>query len=79
MLPYIVCEFICMSALLCLQALFPWCPPSPLALRLFLPLLLGSLSSEGNGLMETSLLGWSLPKSFTLCSLFHCGSVSVPV
>ena len=49
--------------------LVPWCPPSPLALT-FLPLPLShppSLSLERKSLIETSHLGWSIPKP--LCVL----------
>lgn len=50
-----------------LKALFSWCPSSPLALRLFPPLLLlSSLNPEGNDLMETSHLGLSVSRSLLL-------------
>lgn len=55
----------------CVQkAPLPWCPPSPLALTLFLPpFLQHSVSSEGRDLMGTSRLGLRIPSSHNLCIL----------
>lgn len=53
-----------------LEASFPWCPPSSLALTLLLPpLLQGSLNAEGMDLMVASHLGLSVPRSLTLYSV----------
>ena len=58
------------------KALISYCPPSPPALTSFLsPHPQGSLSLKGRGLMETSYLELSLPKSLTLCTLSGCGSL----
>jgi hypothetical protein len=52
------------------------CPPSPLALTLFLFLLpWGSLNPEGKDLMETSCLGLRVPRSLTLSIMSGCGSL----
>lgn len=56
------------------RALFFWCPPSFLALTLFLPpLLCGSLSSEGRHLMETSHIELRVPRTLRV------DSASIPV
>lgn len=65
---------------LCLEGL-AFCPPSILALNLLLPpLLKNSLSTEWRDMMETSHLGLSAPRSFTLCTLSSCRSLDfVPI
>lgn len=56
------------------RALFFCCPPSFLALTLFLPpLLCGSLSSEGRNLMETSHIELRVPRTLRV------DSASIPV
>lgn len=56
--------------------LFPWGPPSLLAVILFLlPPLQSSLSPEARDLMKVSILGKSIAKSFPLCILIGCGSL----
>lgn len=55
------------------NVLIPWCPPSPLALIIFLPpLLQSSLSPEGKDLMKTSSLGLSVPGSLILFKMPSC-------
>lgn len=50
-----------------LEGLFPWSPPSSLALTLFLlPLPWGFLNPEGRDLMETPCLELNVPRSPTL-------------
>lgn len=54
-----LCELLYVSALLCLEMLFLWCHPPPLALTILLPLLYSLLSLEGRVLIETYNLGLS--------------------
>lgn len=57
----------------CLEGLFPWCPPPPLVVKIFLlPILQGSLILEGKELTEISHSGLTLPRSVTFCSLSSC-------
>lgn len=58
-----------MCILLCRKVFFPWCFPSPLTLKIFLPLVQGSLSPEERELMETPHLGLSVSRSLTVCTL----------
>lgn len=68
-----VSEFTCVSALWTQRTLFPWCPPSLLALKLLLPPLpRGFLSPEGRDLVETSHLGLRAQRSLCLCILSGC-------
>ena len=74
-----VCESICGSALLCLEGLISLLSSLPLALTIFVLLLLqSSLIPEGENLMETSHLGLSVPRSLTL-HIVSCGSLCIPI
>lgn len=57
------------------------CPPSIPALNLLLPpLLQNSLSTEWRDMTETSHLGLSAPRPFTLCTLSNCRSLDfIPI
>jgi hypothetical protein len=67
-------DHICELILLC--SCFCWCPPSPMAFTIFLPLLRkSSLSPERRNLAETFHLGLSVPSSLILCILCSCGSL----
>lgn len=69
--PVACCHSFCV--LLCVEWLFPWCPPSPLVIKIFLPpLLQGSMILEGKELTEISDSGQTLPRSVTFCSLSSC-------
>jgi hypothetical protein len=68
-----LCEFICVSLLLWLEGLFPWCPLFPLALRILPPHPLCSVIPKEKHLMNTSHLGLSMPRSLTLCALSSVG------
>ena len=58
------------------KALFPWCLPPHLALKIFLPPLpQSSLSPEGRDLMKTFHLELGVPRSLTPCRLSSCGSL----
>jgi hypothetical protein len=60
-------ELICVLIMLMEKALFSWCPPSFLALRLFRSLLLwGFLNPEEKYLMEIACLRLIVPISFIL-------------
>ena len=62
-----------------LESVFSWCPPSPLALTLFLSLLhQNSENPEGKNLMETTHSGLSVPRSLIPCIMSACG-MFVPV
>lgn len=69
-----LCEFICISSLLCLEDAVSilgvvrhfWFLDS------FLSLLYSSLSLEGTDMIKTSYLGLNAPKSFTRCTLSRC-------
>lgn len=57
----------CVLVLCVSKALFSWCLPPSLALRIFLPpLLQSSLRPEVRDLIEISALGLSVPRSLTL-------------
>ena len=51
-----------------LDAIFSWCSPTPMALIIFMPLLLsGSLTGSGKqDFMETPLLGLCVPRTHSL-------------
>lgn len=54
------------------------CPPSSLALRVFLcPLLQGSVNLEAKDLMEISYLGLNILRSLLFCCSAHCLAVGL--
>lgn len=66
-----LCEFLCASVTLIQRALFPSFPPSPLAINLFVHLLLqSSLSPEWKDLVATSSLGLSVKGSHSLYNVW---------
>lgn len=69
-----ICSYKRVSLLLRLEALFPWCHPSPQVVRIRLfpaPPHRGSMNPVGRHLMETSHVGLGVPRFLTVCT-FLC-------
>lgn len=69
------CELMCASVVLCWEGSVSWCPLLPLALKLFQPLPQSSLSFEDRGLIKTSHLVLSGPRSLILNTFLAMVSV----